>query len=143
MWAPRDSPASGATRFGHDLTKRRTMETTGWRTRRYRNSRLSPKVRLGWLRPPALRLALRYICMKSIICVNSTRCPREGNPCLRVKLRGPAAKVSWVIFCSGRLLGSLETQNGHKQLEMERTATSSLVPFRSFQPGRNKLRHAL
>ena len=27
-------------------------------------SRLYPKVRLGWLAPPALRLVLRYICMK-------------------------------------------------------------------------------
>ena len=27
-------------------------------------------------------------------------------------LRGPTAKVSWVIFCSGRSLGCLEIQNG-------------------------------
>ena len=52
-------------------------------------------------------------------------------------------KVSWVIFCSGRLPGCLEIQYGHKQIGMERTATSSLVPFQPFQPGRNKLRHAL
>ena len=51
--------------------------------------------------------------------------------------------VSWVIFCSGRLLGCLEIQYGHKQLGMERTTTSSLVPFQPCQPGRNKLRHAL
>ena len=47
------------------------------------------------------------------------------------------------MFCSGRLLGCLEIQNGHKRLGMERTTTSSLVPFQPFQPGRNKLRHAL
>ena len=41
------------------------------------------------------------------------------------------------------LFGCLEFQNGHKQLGMERTTTSSLVPFQPFQPGRNKLRHAL
>ena len=36
-------------------------------------------------------------------------------------------------------------QNGHKQLGMERTTTSSLVPFHSnsFNPGQNKFRHAL
>ena len=64
------------------------------------------------------------------------------HPCLRVELRGPAAKVSWLIFCSGRLFGCLENQNGHKQLGMERTTTSSLVPFQPFQPGRNKFRRA-
>ena len=49
--------------------------------------------------------------------------------------------VSWVIFCSGRLLGCLEIQYGHKQLGMEQTTTNSLVPFQPFQPGRMKLRH--
>ena len=61
----------------------------------------------------------------------------------RVELRGPAAKVSWVIFCSGRLLDCQEIQNGHKQHGIERTATSSLVPFQPFQSGRNKLSHVL
>ena len=103
-------------------------------------SRFFPKVRPGWLAPPALRLALRYICMKThSLC----SLPTWWHPCLRIELRGPAAKVSWVIFCSGRLLGCLEIQNGHEQLEMERTTTRSLVPFQPFQPGRNKLRHAL
>ena len=59
------------------------------------------------------------------------------------ELRAPTAKVSWVVLSSGRLLGCLEIQNGHKQLGMERTTTSSLVPFQPFQPGQNKLRHAL
>ena len=54
-----------------------------------------------------------------------------------------AAKVTWVIFCSGRLLRCLEIQYGHKQLGMERTATSSLVPFQPFQPGRNNFRQSL
>ena len=58
-------------------------------------------------------------------------------------MRGPGAKVSWVIFCSGRLLGCLEIQNGHKRLGIERTTTSSLAPFQPFQPGPNKSRHAL
>ena len=103
-------------------------------------SRFFPKVRPGWLAPPALRLALRYICMKThSLC----SLPTWWHPCLRIELRGPAAKVSWVIFCSGRLFGCLEIQNGHKQLGMERMTTSSLVPFQPFQPGRNKLRHAL
>ena len=66
--------------------------------------------------------------------------PTWRHPCLRVELRGPAAKVSSVILCSGRLLGCLKIQNGHKQLRMERTTTSSLVPFQPFQPGRNNLR---
>ena len=43
-------------------------------------SRVSPKVRRGWLAPPALRLALRYFCMNFILCVKSTRCPRDGTP---------------------------------------------------------------
>ena len=105
MWASKDSPAAGATRYGHGLTRRRTREKTGRRTRPWRNisckivelmsekfqessssrdddittSRLSPKVRLGWLAPPAPRLALRYICMK-IHSLSSTRCPRDGTP---------------------------------------------------------------
>ena len=52
-------------------------------------------------------------------------------------------KVSWVHSCSGRLLGCPEIQYGRRQLGMERTTTNSLVPFQPFQPGRNKLRHAL
>ena len=69
--------------------------------------------------------------------------PTCRHPCLRVELLRPAAKVSWVIFCSGRLLGCLQIQYGHKQLGMERTTTSSLVLFQPFQRGRNKLRHVL
>ena len=89
-WAPKDSPAAGATRYGYGLTRRRTREKTGRRMRLWQyisgkivelmawkfqessssrdgdiiTSRLSPKVRLEWLAPPPLRLALRYICMK-------------------------------------------------------------------------------
>ena len=33
--------------------------------------------------------------------------------------------------------------NTWKQVGMERTTTNRLVPFQPFQPGRNKLRHAL
>ena len=106
-------------------------------------SRLSAKVRLGWLAPPALRLALQYICMKIHCLCQEQSLPTWRHPCLRVELRGPAAKVGWVHFCSGRLLGCLEIQYGHKQLGMERTTTNSLVPFQPFQPGRNKSRHAL
>ena len=90
LWAPQDSRAAGARRYGHGLTRRRTREKTGRRTRLWRysgkivelmsqkcqesssshdgdiiTSRLLPKVRLGWLAPPALRLALRYIGMQS------------------------------------------------------------------------------
>ena len=36
MWAPQDSSAAGATRYGHGLTRRRTREKTGWRTRLWR-----------------------------------------------------------------------------------------------------------
>ena len=104
MWAPKDSPATGATRYGHGLTRRRTRENE----KAFSASR-------------ALAARVRY-------------------PCLRVELRGPTAKLSWVIFCSGRLLGCLEMQYGHKRLGIERTATSSLVPFQPFQPGRNKTR---
>ena len=52
-------------------------------------------------------------------------------------------KVSWDIFCSGRLLGCLEIYYGHKELGMERTTTNSLVLFQPFQPGRMKLRNTL
>ena len=36
MWAPKDSPAAGATRYGHGLTRRRTREKTGRLTRLWR-----------------------------------------------------------------------------------------------------------
>ena len=82
---------AGAQRYGHGLTKRRTMEKTDRRTRLRRyisgkklelmsqkcqessssrdgdviTSRLLPQVRLGWLAPSVLRLALRYIYVQS------------------------------------------------------------------------------
>ena len=92
MWAPQDSPAAGARRYGHGLTinRRRTRERTARRTRLWRyisgknveliqkfqgssssrdgdiiTSRPFPKVRLGWLEPPALSFTLRYICLQS------------------------------------------------------------------------------
>ena len=129
MWAPRDSPASGATRFGHDLTKRRTMETTGWRTRRYRNSRLSPKVRLGWLRPPALRLALRYICIQSHIRVKNTRCPRDGTPVLEsICAVPPQSKLAYFLFRSVARMPGI--QNGHKN-SLEWNERPPVVSFHS------------
>ena len=33
MWAPQDSPAAGARRYGHGLTRRLAREKTGRRTR--------------------------------------------------------------------------------------------------------------
>ena len=33
VWAPYDTPAAGAIRYGHSLTRRRTREKTGGRTR--------------------------------------------------------------------------------------------------------------
>ena len=122
MWAPKDSPAAGATRYGHSLT-RCTREKTGRRTRLWRcisgkivelmswkfqessssrdgdviTSRFSPKVRLGWLAPPALRLALRYICMQSRSLCQVHSLPTWRHPCFRVERRDPAAKVSWAI----------------------------------------------
>ena len=77
-------------------------------------SRLLPKMRLKWLAPPALRLALRYICMQSRSLCEEHSLPTCWHTCLRVELRGPAAKFSWVILCLGRLLGCLEIQDGHK-----------------------------
>ena len=106
-------------------------------------STLSPKVRPGWLALPAVRLALRNTCMKNHSPCQESSLPTLRHPCLRVELRRPAAKFRWAIFCSGRLLGCLEIQHGHKQLGMERTTTSNLIPFQPFQPGRNKLRHAV
>ena len=133
MWAPKDSPAAGGTRYGHGLSRTCTREKIGRRTTLWRyisgkivelmskkfwesssrdgdviTSRFSPKVRLGWLAPPALRLALRYICMKSHSLCQEHSLPTWRQPRLRVELRGPAAKVSWVIFCLGRLLSCLE-----------------------------------
>ena len=35
-WAPQDSPAAGARRYGDGLTRRRTREETGRRTRLWR-----------------------------------------------------------------------------------------------------------
>ena len=133
---------SGDIYFGKivELMSWKIQESSSSRDGDIITSRLSPKVRLGWLAPPAVRLALRNICMEGHSLCQERSLPTWRHPCLRVELRGLAAKVSWVIFCSGRLLGCLEIQNGHKQLGMERTTTSSLVPFQPFQPGRNKLR---
>ena len=36
LWAPQDSPAAGARRYGHGLTRRCTREKTGRRTRLWR-----------------------------------------------------------------------------------------------------------
>ena len=36
MWVPKDSPAAGATRYGHGLTRRRTREKAGRRKRLWR-----------------------------------------------------------------------------------------------------------
>ena len=33
LWAPQNSPTAGARRYGHGLTRRRTREKTGRRTR--------------------------------------------------------------------------------------------------------------
>ena len=80
--APQDSPAAGARRYGHGLTKSRTREKMGRRMRLWRyisgkiveprsqkfqesSSSRDGDMRLGWLAPPALRLALSYICMRS------------------------------------------------------------------------------
>ena len=65
----------------------------------------------------SLRLALRYICMQSRPLCQEHSLPTWRHPCVPIELRGTAAKVSWVIFCSGGLLGCLEIQNGHKHLE--------------------------
>ena len=54
---------------------------------RYHTSRLSPKVRLEWLAPPALRLALRYICMK----IHSL-CQEHSLPTRRHPSSGRAAR---------------------------------------------------
>ena len=67
---------------------------------------------------------------KVVLCVKSTRCPRDGTPVSGSSCAVPPQKsVGWVIFCSSRLLGCLEIQNGHKRLGVERTTMSSLVPF--------------
>ena len=50
------------------------------------------------------------------------------------------SQLGYFLFGSVARLPGI--QNGHKQLGMDRTTTSSLVPFQPFQPGRNKLRHA-
>ena len=91
LWAPQDSPAAGARRYGHGLTRRRTREKTGRRTRLWPyisgtivelmsqkcqkasssrdgdiiTSRLVPKVRLGWLAPPAEACLAVYLHAKS------------------------------------------------------------------------------
>ena len=54
-----------------------------------------------------------------------------------------SSKSQLVYFLFGSVARVPGNQYGHKQLGMERTTTSSLVPFQLFQPGRNKLRHAL
>ena len=61
----------------------------------------------------------------------------------RVVLRSPAAKVSWVISCSGRFARLLGIKNGHKQLGMKRTNHESSRSIPTLPTGRNKLSHAL
>ena len=118
MWAPKDSPVAGATRYCYGLIRRRTKGKTRRRTRLWRyisgkiveprsqkfqesSSSRDGDMRLGWLAPPALRLALSYICMRSHPLCQEHSLPTWRHPCLRVELRGPATKVSWVIFGSG------------------------------------------
>ena len=51
------------------------------------------------------------------------------------------SQLGYFLFGSAARLPGI--QNGRKQLGMERTTTNCLVLFEPFQPGRNKLRHAL
>ena len=160
MWAPKDSPAAGATRYGHGLTRRRTREKTGRRTRLWRyisgkfvelmswkfqessssrdgdiiTSRLSPKVRLGWLAPPALRLALRYICMKGPS-VSRAFAAHVTAPLSS----GRAARSRRKIQLGYLLFGSVVRLPGNPEwTQTAWSGTNVLVPFQSFEPGRNK-----
>ena len=106
MWAPKDSPAAGATRYGHGLARRRTREMTGRRSKlwpyisgkfvelmswKFQESsssrdgdiippRVSPKVLLGWLATACSEACLAVYLHENLFCVKSTRCPRDGTP---------------------------------------------------------------
>ena len=129
VWVPKDSPAAGATRYGHCLTRRRTREKTGLQTRLWRyisgkfvelmslkfqessssrdggiiTSRVSPKVSLGWLAPPALRLALRY----------SYFCTKVHSLCQEHSL--PTCRHPWVfsvrVGCSAAWKFGMDTNS--------------------------------
>ena len=60
-----------------------------------------------------------------------------------IELRGSAAQVRWIFFCSGWLLGCLELKMDTSSFEWnERPQAFSLYSNRS-NPGRNTLRYAL
>ena len=76
---------------------------------------------------------------KFILCVKSTRCPRDGTPVFGSSCAVPPQKS--VGLFSVRVGCSVAWNPKWTQLGMERTTTSSLVPFQPLQPGRNQLRH--
>ena len=95
---------------------------------------------LGSLAPPCLKPCAIFAC-EVIILVKSTRCSRGGTLVLESSNAvPPQGQLGYFLFGSVARLPGI----GGKQLGMERTTTSNLVPLQPFQPGRNKLlRHAL
>ena len=164
VWAPKDSPAAGATRYGHGLTRRRTREKTGRRTRLWRyisgkfvelmseisgvvveprwrysiiTSRLFPKVRLGWLAPHALESCLALYLRENSFCVKSTRCPRDGTPVFRLSCAVPPQKsVGLFSVRVGCLEIQVWTQNSLEWNERPRIASFHSIQL--FQPARIK-----
>ena len=87
----------------------------------------------------AVCLHVRFLCVKK-----STRCPRDGTPVFGSSCAVPPQKsvglFSFRVGCSVAWKFRMDTNSMEWN---ERPRVRSLVPFQPFQPGRNKLRHAL
>ena len=155
MWAPQNSPAARATRYGHGLSRRRTREKTGRRTRLWRylygkfmelkqykfhkssssrdggiiTWRFLRRVSLGWPAPPALRLALRYICAKSHSLCQEHSLPRDGSPVLESICAVPPQKSVGLFYvrvgCSVAWNSKMDTNS------LEWNERPRAVPFHS------------
>ena len=70
---------------------------------------------------------------EAILCVKSTRCPRDGTLVLESSRTVPPKKINWVIFRVGSP-EFLTDPDAYKWLGTERTTTNNLVPFQSVKP---------
>ena len=99
-------------------------------------SRFSPKVPLLWLTQPALRHALRHICVWGCLPFQEHSLPYESN-CM------VPPHVGWIRFGSGAVVQSPKGVQPPKKLQpetawlvgLEPTTTKNLVPFQISQTG--------
>ena len=98
-----------------ELMSYKVQESSSSRDGDIITSRLSPKVRLGWLAPPAEVCLAVYLHEKSFS-VSRALAAHVTAPLSSGRAARSRRKSQLGYFCSGRLLGCLEIQYGHKQL---------------------------